>query len=83
MKIIVYSKPSCIQCRYTKELLDKLHLIFTALDVTKDDAAARDARQLGRELGLQLPFVVVSHANGQGGQAWAGFIPDKIRGLLP
>lgn len=83
MKIVVYTKPQCVQCRYTKALLDQLHLIFTALDVTKDDAAAQDARQLAYELGTTLPFVVVSHANGKGRQQWAGFIPDKIRGLLP
>lgn len=82
MRIIVYSKPSCVQCLWTKNLLNQLHLVFTALDVTTDDAAARDARILGRELGFNLPLVVVSYANGQGRQAWAGFCVDKIRGLL-
>ena len=83
MKITVYSKPSCIQCRYTKELLDKLHLIFTALDVTTDQEAAHQAHHLAVELGFTLPFVVVSHTHGQPTQQWAGFIPDRIRGLLP
>jgi len=83
MKIVVYSKPQCIQCFYTKSELKRLHLIFTDLDVTTDDAAAKDARQLGRELGtIRLPFVVVYHANGKGQQQWAGFNVDKIRGLL-
>jgi glutaredoxin-like protein NrdH len=82
MTITVYTKPKCVQCHYTTTLLDKLHLVFTARDVTTDDGAAREARALGRELGLQLPFVVVSYANGQGTQRWAGFCVDKIRGLI-
>jgi glutaredoxin-like protein NrdH len=82
MKIVVYTKPACPQCIWTKNLLNTLHLIFTDLDIITDAAAAREARTLSRELGQTLPFVVVSHANGQGQQRWAGFIPDKIRGLL-
>lgn len=83
MKIIVYTKPACVQCVWTKALLNQLKLIFTELDVITNDAATREARRLSRELGLQLPFVVVSHANGQGQQQWAGFNVDRIRGLLP
>jgi glutaredoxin-like protein NrdH len=82
MIIIVYSKPLCVQCRYTKQLLDKLQLIFTDRDVTTDQTAAHEAHHLAAELGLQLPFVVVSHTHGQPTQRWAGFCDDKIRGLL-
>jgi glutaredoxin-like protein NrdH len=82
VKIVVYGKPSCVQCRYTRTELDKLGLIYESLDVTKDAAAQQDARRLADTLGRTLPIVVVSYANGQGSQSWAGFQPDKIRGLV-
>lgn len=81
MKIVVYSKPDCVQCRYTKQELTKLGLIFENIDVTLDRAAERDVRDMG--LGTTLPIVVVSYANGGDSQKWSGLKLDKIRALKP
>jgi glutaredoxin-like protein NrdH len=82
MKIVVYGREACIQCRYTRNEMHKLGLRFEDRDVTKDSTAASECRQLGRELGFNLPIVVVSHTHGQPQQRWAGFNPDRIRGLI-
>ena len=84
MRIVVYSKPDCVQCFHTKRILtDELGLIFTDIDVTKDRAAEKDARKMGEVLGRTLPIVVVSYANGQGQQSWAGLKVDMLRALVP
>jgi glutaredoxin-like protein NrdH len=81
MNITVYTTPGCVQCHYTQTELEKLHLVFTALDVTIDDAAASTVRQLARILKrTMLPIVTVTHDNGAL-DMWSGFCVDKIRGL--
>jgi glutaredoxin-like protein NrdH len=78
MKIIVYSKPGCMQCKYTHLALQKLGLIYQDIDVMKDQDAARDAARLGHRT---LPVVVVSYAHGGGSEHWAGFRPDRLNAL--
>lgn len=74
MRITVYTKPSCVQCTYTKKELDRIGLAYTAIDVTEDDAA----RNLLQDNGIcTLPYVV---ATGQ--EPWSGFKPERIRALL-
>jgi glutaredoxin-like protein NrdH len=77
MNIIVYTKPKCVQCMYTKIELEKLGLRYQDIDVTQDEDAAEDAARLGHK---QLPVVVVVR-HGMS-QRWSGFSPDRIRALI-
>lgn len=69
MGIIVYSKPSCVQCTATYRALDNKGLTYEIKDVSQDDQALERLKQLGY---LQAPVVQV------GDQHWSGFRPDKI-----
>lgn len=78
MKIVVYTKPGCVQCIYTKNELEKKYLNYQDIDVTKDRDAERDVRAMGFSA---MPVVIVSHAHGGGVQRWAGLKLDKLRSL--
>lgn len=71
--ITVYTKPACVQCEQTKKLLTKNGLEFTTVDIT-EDAAAYDKVVA---MGFQSAPVVITD-----GDAWAGFNPAKINGLV-
>ena len=72
--VTVYTKPSCPQCDMTKRLLDRMRVEHTTVDVSTDP----DARAYVTGLGYtSAPVVVV----GDGGDHWAGFKPDRLRGL--
>jgi glutaredoxin len=82
MRIVVYSKPDCVMCEYTKRILhDELHLTYTDIDVTLDRAAERDVKKMaidGKPV-MSLPVVIVS--NSKGTQRWAGLKVDRLRAL--
>lgn len=81
MNIIVYSKPDCVQCDWTKRQLDKMELSYQDIDVTQDRAAKRDVDNMiidGKPV-MTLPVVVVS--NSRRADKWSGFRIEKIRGL--
>jgi glutaredoxin-like protein NrdH len=70
--VVVYTKPECVQCTYTKKLLDEHQIPYETKDVTTD----REARKLVEASGnYQLPMVV------HGQDVWHGFRPEKLRGL--
>lgn len=72
--VTVYTKPSCVQCDMTKRLLERMRVKHTTVDVTADP----DAHAYVTGLGYQsAPVVVV----GDGVDHWAGFKPDRLRGL--
>lgn len=75
MTIIVYTRPDCIQCEWTKRRLAAEGIAFQAIDVTEDATAMAEAERLSRTLGRQIPIVVA------GDQAWSGFRDDLIRRL--
>lgn len=72
MSIIVYSKPNCVQCDATYRALDKHGLEYEVIDVTSDPEALQTVKALGYQ---QAPVVYAD------GDCWAGFRPDKIKGL--
>lgn len=81
MKIIVYGKPNCPQCDWTKRLLDEMELIYETVDVTLDLAAKHDVDKMiidGKPV-MTLPVVVVS--NSKRTERWVGLKVDKLRGL--
>lgn len=80
MKIVMYSRPGCVQCRYTlKEFGDDVAI--EVIDIAKDADAERDAKMICKknDIAEMLPIVVVSRANGKANEVFSGFRLDKIR----
>lgn len=73
MSVIVYTKPSCVQCDATKRSLDKIGVPYSTVDVTVD----AEAFEMLVEKGFKSMPVVNA-----GDQWWSGFNPDKINGLV-
>jgi glutaredoxin-like protein NrdH len=72
MEVIVYSTPSCVQCKQTYNELDKKGISYKVVDLSVNDEAR------SRVLGLGFAQAPVVEA---GEDMWAGFRPDKIRQL--
>jgi len=72
MSIVVYSKPSCVQCTATYRALDNKGIVYQVVDISQDEAALERVRGLGYK---QVPVVVA------GSSHWAGFRPDMINQL--
>jgi glutaredoxin-like protein NrdH len=70
--IRVYTKPDCVQCKWTKKFLDKMEVAYEEHDVTTDEEAANEVRRRGFDT---LPVVVTAV------DVWAGFKIDKLKGL--
>lgn len=74
MKVIVYTKPQCVQCDATKRALSSSRVEYEARDLTEDPEALKAVKALGY---AQAPVVVA------GEDHWSGFRPDKIKALAP
>lgn len=76
----VYGRPGCVQCQYTTRLMDKEGIPYSYVDVDQDHAAHAEVKDVQSKHGLSmsLPLVV---PNSQAASPWAGFSPDKTRGL--
>lgn len=72
MPVIVYSKPSCVQCNATYRAMNKKGVPYTVVDVTQDQAAYQHIVDLGYQ---QVPVVETEHEH------WSGYRPDKITTL--
>jgi glutaredoxin-like protein NrdH len=72
MNIEVWTKPDCVQCKYTKQLLDEKGLPYTEIDASPGTAAYGELQAKGV---TAYPYVVA------GNQSWAGYHRDKLRGL--
>lgn len=96
VRIIVFSKPSCVQCTYTQRALEKYYLYvdngdYDVVDISTDKEAYRYAVSLGH---LTAPIVVVAEAGVTIEQlmdpehpaapikSWGGFKPDLINKLF-
>lgn len=76
--LTVFSKPDCVQCRFTKRELDSKSLDYNEIDVTVDE----DARKLLQDMGItQLPAVRVEHPFNDVEEWWSGFRIEKLRSL--
>ena len=73
MSVIVYTKPACVQCDATKRHLDKLGVKYETVDITVDT----EAFDMIVSKGFKAAPVVITDDN-----AWAGYQPDKIDGLV-
>lgn len=81
MTIVIYGRPDCTACHWTKKWMDRLGLHYQDINIDADQYAAHDVRQIVRanKLNESLPLVIVS--NGRQTQRWTGFRIDRIRGL--
>jgi glutaredoxin-like protein NrdH len=73
MDVIVYTKPSCVQCDATKRSLDKINVPYSTVDVTVDLEAF--------EMLVNKGFKAMPVVNA-GDDWWSGFNPAKINGLV-
>lgn len=73
MSIVVYSKPSCVQCTSTYRFLDGKALPYTVVDLSEDPEALATVKALGYQ---QAPVVVTDDDH------WSGFRPDKLAELV-
>ena len=71
--ITVYTKPSCVQCEATKRMMDKLKIKYSTVDITVDS----EAFDMLISKGFKSAPVVMTEND-----AWSGFNPDKISGLV-
>ncbi len=70
-QVVVYSKPSCVQCNATYRALDSKGIRFEVVNLAEDPAALEYVTE---DLGyLQAPVVVVDDDD-----HWSGFRPDHI-----
>lgn len=68
----VLTKPDCVQCNATKNLLDKVGVEYEVIDMSKDKEALEKVIALGH---MSAPVVIA------GDDSWAGFNPEKIKAL--
>lgn len=72
MSVIVYSKPSCVQCNFTKRTLNKLGVEFEEIDISEN----KEGRERVAELGfVQVPVVDFN------GEVFSGYRPEKLEKL--
>ena len=73
MTVTVYTKPACVQCDATKRTLDKLGVAYNTIDITLDAEAFEKILEMGFKA---APVVITDN------DAWAGFNPEKLNGLV-
>ncbi len=79
LNIVIYTKPSCVQCEQTQKLIAKeLVAEVTLIDLTQD---AEAHKYVTEGMGYASAPVVMWDCDDQIGGHWAGFKPDKIREL--
>ncbi|MCJ1675688.1 glutaredoxin-like protein NrdH [Rathayibacter sp. VKM Ac-2929] len=71
MVLVVYSKPSCVQCTRTYRVLEKEGIEYTVVDITTNPAALAYVTE---ELGYSAAPVVVASDQDH----LSGFRPDLI-----
>lgn len=71
--VLLYSKPNCPQCDFTKKFLDDHQIAYSTIDVMEDAAALEKVKSLGFQ---SLPVVVAD-----GMAPFHGFRPDLLENL--
>lgn len=72
-EVIVYSKPKCTKCEFTKRVLDKKGIEYEVRDVEESDVYLNEIVEMGFK---GLPVVVID-----GMEPFTGFKPDILEGL--
>lgn len=77
MEVTVYTRPGCMQCRATTNLLDRNGVSYELIDISDRPEVVAFLRD---ELGHKgLPVVIVD--DGMDPESWSGFRPDLIKEL--
>lgn len=71
--VIVYSKPNCMQCQFTKKYLENKGIPFEVKDIEQNDQAIDEVKKLGFS---SLPVVIA-----EGIEAFNGFRPELLNRL--
>lgn len=72
--VIVYSKPGCGQCMFTKKFLERHALAFEEKDVQKSEDALNEVKAMGFS---SLPVVVI-----EGEEPFNGYRADRLQALV-
>jgi len=72
--IILYSKPNCMQCNFTKLFFENNNVEFTVKDVFESEEALAEVKELGFQ---SLPVIVAD-----GVEPFFGFRPDLLEKLV-
>lgn len=72
-KATVYGKPGCVGCNATVKKLDQLQVPYKYLDITVNEQAHQEVKNLGYSA---APVVVT-----ETGQHWTGYSPDRLTAL--
>lgn len=75
LPVVVYSKPSCVQCNATYRALDASGLPYKIVDLTQDENAYHYVTSMGYQA---APVVVVPFEYETAEPHWSGFRPDLI-----
>ena len=70
--VTVYSTPNCVQCRMTKQLLERERIEFTELDLTEHPDKLEEFKAQGF---TAAPIVTTDK------KIWSGFRIDNIKSL--
>ena len=72
--IILYSKPTCMQCNFTKQFFENNNVEFIVKDVFESEEALAEVKELGFQ---SLPVIVAD-----GVEPFFGFRPDLLEKLV-
>ena len=72
--IILYSKPNCMQCNFTKQFFENNNVEFTVKDVFESEEALAEVKELVFQ---SLPVIVAD-----GVEPFFGFRPDLLEKLV-
>lgn len=72
--IILYSKPNCMQCNFTKHFFENNNVEFIVKDVFESEEALAEVKELGFQ---SLPVIVAD-----GVEPFFGFRPDLLEKLV-
>lgn len=76
MKITIYTRPGCQQCRATTNLLDRKGVAYELIDISDKPEVVDRLLSTGYK---SLPAVFVK--DGMIPESWCGFRPDLLKRL--
>ncbi len=77
--VTVYSTPTCVYCKMTKEFFDEHDVAYTDVDVSQDQEAAQKMMDKSGQMGV--PVIVVK-GDDDNEEVIVGFQKDKLADLL-
>ncbi len=84
MKVKLYTKQNCVQCKMTKKELDKLGIDYEIIQIDEVDEngeLTKKALESRNYLLNDLKFMSMPVVEAEGQEAFFGFRPDKLKKL--